>query len=87
MRAVFIGDVVDNSEVELDGNQPPLHYPDSADSQRRRYRLHQRGERDDGRVVYAIYAAPGLDDTEVKRVFNERGYARRFGVEPARVAH
>ncbi|MFC6839587.1 hypothetical protein [Xanthomonas theicola] len=87
MRAVFIGGVVDNSEVDLDGSQPPLHYPENTGTGRPRYRLHQRGEREDGSVVYAVYAAPELGDTEVERVFSERGYARRFGVDPAPVEH
>ncbi len=27
MRALFIGGVVDNSEMDLDNSPPPLHYP------------------------------------------------------------
>ena len=38
MRALFIGGVVDNSEMDLDGNQPPVHYPENSGSGRPRYR-------------------------------------------------
>lgn len=34
MRALFIGGVVDNSEMDLDGNQPPVHYPENSGSGR-----------------------------------------------------
>jgi hypothetical protein len=70
--------VVDNSEMDLDGNEPPVHYPENSGSGRPRYRLHQVGQRDDGSIAYAVYGAPDLADGEVARVADEREYARRF---------
>lgn len=81
MRALFIGGMVDNSELDLDGEQPPRHYPENTGGGRPRYRLHHTGRRD-GAVAYAVYAAPELADDEVERVAEERGYARRFNAEP-----
>ncbi|KRA16481.1 MULTISPECIES: hypothetical protein [unclassified Lysobacter] len=81
MRALFIGGMVDNSELDLDGEQPPRHYPENTGGGRPRYRLHHTGRRD-GAVAYAVYAAPELADEEVERVAEERGYARRFQAEP-----
>ncbi|WP_251276745.1 hypothetical protein, partial [Enterobacter hormaechei] len=28
MRALFVGGVVDNSEMDLEGSHPPVHYPE-----------------------------------------------------------
>lgn len=83
MRALFIGGTVDNSEVDLDTPQPPVHYPENGGSGQSRYRLHHAGQRD-GEVVYAVYGAPDLDDAEVQRIADERQYARRFNVESNR---
>ncbi|MGV8932517.1 MAG: hypothetical protein ACOH1R_10475 [Luteimonas sp.] len=80
MRALFIGGTVDNSELEIDGDEPPLHYPPNTGSGQPRYRLRQRGTQKDV-VVYAVYAAPDLADAEVTRVADERGYARRFSAQ------
>jgi len=77
MRALFVGGPVDNSELDIDGHEPPLHYPPDTGSGQPRYRLHQFG-RQDGTVVYAVYGAPELADEEVRRVSGERDYARRF---------
>ncbi|MGO1070240.1 hypothetical protein [Lysobacter sp. CA199] len=81
MRALFVGGTVDNSELDFDGGQPPLHYPPDTGSGAQRYRLHHVGLRE-GAPVYAVYAAPELADTEVERVAEERGYARRFQAQP-----
>jgi hypothetical protein len=80
MRALFIGGTVDNSELDLDGTQPPRHYPENTGSGHPRYRLHHTGLRD-GTIAYAVYAPPELADEEVERVAEERGYARRFQAE------
>jgi hypothetical protein len=77
MRALFVGGTVDNTEVEIDGREPPLHYPPSTGSGQPRYRLHLVGKQDET-IVYGVYGAPELPDNEVKRVADERGYARRF---------
>ncbi|MEE7546897.1 hypothetical protein HF319_07540 [Xanthomonas sp. Kuri4-1] len=82
MRALFIGGVVDNSEMDLEDAPPPLHYPENTGAGRPRYRLHQVGEREDGSVAYAVYGAPELGDDEVSQIAEERGYARRFGAQP-----
>lgn len=81
MRALFVGGPVDNSELDIDGTEPPLHYPADTGSGQPRYRLHQLGKQDRS-VVYAVYGAPELADSEVRRVSDERGYARRFAAEP-----
>ena len=87
MRALFIGGVVDNSEMDLDGTQPPVHYPENSGSGRPRYRLHQVGQRDDGSIAYAVYGAPDVADQEVERVADERGYARRFEARATIAGH
>ena len=66
MRALFVGGAVDNSELDMDGTSPPKHYPASTGGGQPRYSLHHVGERD-GVVAYAVYAAPGLADSEVER--------------------
>ncbi|MCW4454452.1 hypothetical protein OK348_06550 [Flavobacterium sp. MXW15] len=78
MRALFIGGVVDNSEMDLDTAHAPAHYPENTGSGHPRYRLHQLGEREDGSVAYAVYAAPEMAAAEIERIADERGYARRF---------
>jgi hypothetical protein len=84
-RALFVGGAVDNSELDLDLAQdrarPPLHYPEDTGAGRQRYRLHHVGRRDEA-IAYAVYAAPGMDDAEVTRIADERGYARRFQAAP-----
>lgn len=84
MRALFIGGVVDNSEMDMEGGRPPVHYPEDSGGGHARYRLHQVGERADGTVAYAVYGAPDLADEEVERIATERAYARRFDAEPVR---
>jgi hypothetical protein len=81
MRALFVGGLVDNSELDLDGGDPPLHYPENTGGGRPRYRLHQIGMRD-GEIAYAVYGAPDLADDEVERVARERDYSRRFSAKP-----
>lgn len=80
MRALFIGGTVDNTEIDLDGSEPPKHYPPDTGSGHARYRLHQVG-RHGGKVVYAVYGAPELDDDRVQRIARERDYARRFSAQ------
>lgn len=81
MRALFVGGTVDNSELDLDGGEAPLHYPPNTGSGQARYRLHQVGRQKD-QVVYAVYGAPDLSDQEVTRIAGERDYARRFEANP-----
>jgi hypothetical protein len=85
MRALFVGGTVDNSELDLEGHEPPTHYPPDTGSGQARYRLHLVG-RQDGAVVYAVYGAPELPDEEVRRIADERDYARRFAAQPERIA-
>lgn len=80
MYALFIGGTVDNSELDMEGGEPPVHYPPDTGAGRARYRLHHIGRRD-GDIVYAVYAAPELPDDEVERVAAERDYPRRFSAE------
>lgn len=81
LRALFVGGTVDNSELDLDGGEAPVHYPPNTGSGQSRYRLHHIG-RQDGEAVYAVYGAPDLSDEEVQRIANERDYARRFEAQP-----
>ncbi|MFG3448761.1 MULTISPECIES: hypothetical protein [unclassified Stenotrophomonas] len=87
MRALFVGGVVDNSEMDLEVTQPPVHYPEDTGGGHSRYRLHQVGKLPDGAVAYAVYGAPGLADDEVARIADERAYARRFDAEPETFTH
>jgi hypothetical protein len=87
MRALFIGGVVDNSEMDMEGAQPPVHYPQDSGGGHSRYRLHQVGKQADGSVAYAVYGAPDMADDEVARVADERAYARRFEAEPELFQH
>lgn len=80
MRALFVGGTVDNSELDIDGNEPPLHYPPNTGSGQPRYRLHQVGRQGE-EVVFAVYGAPELSEEAVRRIVDERGYARRFAAE------
>ncbi len=91
MRALFVGGMVDNSELDMDGAQPPAHYPEDTGGGRPRYRLHHVGRRAtqdravDGaarEIAYAVYAAPDMADAEVERIAGERDYARRFDATP-----
>ena len=77
MRALFVGGLVDNSELDLEGPKAPAHYPENTGSGQSRYRLHHVGKGD----AYAVYAAPELADAEVLRIADERGYARRFAMQ------
>lgn len=85
MRALFIGGTVDNSELDLEGDQPPRNYPENGGSGQPRYRLHHVGLRDgkQGDVAYAVYAAPEMRDEEIERVAGERDYPRRFQAQPS----
>lgn len=81
MRAFFVGGPTDNSELDMDvGGAAPTRYPPDTGSGVHRYRLQTAVERD-GRVVYAIYAAPELSDEDVSRIAGERKYAERFPSE------
>lgn len=84
MRALFVGGPVDNSELDIEGDTPPTHYPPDTGSGQSRYRLQQVGRRGDA-VVYAVYGAPDSADDEVIAIADERDYARRFDAEAQRV--
>lgn len=80
MRALFVGGVVDNSELDLDVANPPVNYPSDTGSGQPRYRLYEIGRRQ-GEPVYAVYAAPDLAADVIERIVAERDYVRRFEVE------
>lgn len=84
MRALFVGGTVDNSELDLEGNDPPRHYPPETGAGISRYRLHHVGVRKE-KVIYAVYTAPDSADEDIMRIADERDYARRFEAEPQRV--
>jgi hypothetical protein len=84
MRALFVGGLVDNSELDMDGAEPPMHYPENTGAGRPRYRLHQIGMRE-GEIAYAVYGAPDLANDEIDRVIGERDYPRRFSARPQSV--
>lgn len=81
MRALFVGGTVDNSELDLEGDAPPLRWPPDVGGREPRYRLHQVGERD-GSIAYVVYAARDTPTADVDRIVEERAYARRFEAEP-----
>ncbi len=85
LRALFVGGVVDNSELDMDGPQPPMHYPEDTGGGAARYRLRQLGRRDGGEIVYAVYGAPDVSEAFVEQVADERDYARRFEATPQSV--
>ena len=84
MRALFVGGTVVNSELDLEGPEPPRHYPENTGGGQPRYRLHHVGVRD-GETVYAVYAVPELADDAVADTAAERNYPRRFDATPSRV--
>ncbi|PBJ81731.1 hypothetical protein CMZ84_15945 [Lysobacteraceae bacterium NML93-0399] len=77
MHALFVGGTIDNSELDLDGAEPPARYPPDTGGGQSRYRLHAVGRRDD-EIVYAVYGGPDIAHEDVQRVSEERDYARRF---------
>lgn len=78
MRAFFVGGPTDNSELDMDVDGiAPTHYPPNTGSGVPRYRLQATGERD-GRLLYAVYAAPELSDEQASQIAGERKYADRF---------
>jgi hypothetical protein len=81
MRALFVGGAVDNAELDMDGAEPPVHYPPNSGGGVSRYCLHHVGERGN-EIAYAVYGAPDLADSEVERIAKERDYARRFEATP-----
>ena len=86
MRALFVGGVIDNNELDLESRHaPPTHYPSATGSGQPRYRLHAIG-RSDGAIACAVYGAPDLDPDEVLRISDERAYARRFDTQLQAVA-
>lgn len=84
MRALFVGGLVDNTELDMDGNEPPLHYPPNTGAGAPRYRLRLVGRQDDG-VSCAIYSPPEAAIEDVLGVADERDYARRFHARLERV--
>jgi hypothetical protein len=80
MRALFVGGMVDNSELDVDPGELPKHYPTDGVGQDRRYHLYEVGKVD-GEPVYAVYASAGMAGDEVERLIAEREYPRRFGVD------
>ena len=86
MRALFVGGTVDNSELDLNVDRPPLHYPENTGGGHSRYRLHHVGLRDEGEIAYGVYATPELAAEMVTNVSDERRYPRRFQATPALMA-
>ena len=83
MRALFVGGTVDNSELDMARDVPPAHYPENTGAGLARYDLHHVGAIAADDIAYAVYAAPNLADSEVRRNVDERDYARRFEATPA----
>ena len=83
MRALFVGGRVDNSELDLTRDVPPAHYPENTGGGISRYNLHHVGRDGEDGIAYAVYAAPDLADEVVRRIADERDYARRFEATPA----
>ena len=83
MRALFVGGTVDNSELDMARDVPPAHYPENTGAGLSRYNLHHVGRDGEDGIAYAVYAAPDLADEVVRRIADERDYARRFEATPA----
>ena len=83
MRALFVGGTVDNSELDMARDVPPAHYPENTGAGLARYDLHHVGRDRADDIAYAVYAAPNLADSEVRRIVDERDSARRFEATPA----
>ena len=83
MRALFVGGTVDNSELDMARDLPPAHYPENTGGGVPRYNLHHVGRDGEDGIAYAVYAAPDLADEVVRRIADERDYARRFEATPA----
>ena len=80
IRALFVGGTIDNSELDLDAIEPPVHYPAQTGNGVPRYRLQAVGWQDGG-IACAVYGAPDLDAAEVLRISGERAHARRFDAD------
>lgn len=80
IRALFVGGTIDNSELDLDASEPPVHYPAQTGNGVPRYRLQAVGWQDGG-IACAVYGAPDLDAAEVLRISSERAHARRFDAD------
>lgn len=78
MHFLFVGGTIDNSELDVEANTAPVHYPEDGGSGTQRYRLHAVGSKE-GAAIYAVYAAPEIKAGDVDAVIVERDYARRFG--------
>ncbi len=78
MHFLFVGGLIDNSELDVESRTAPVHYPEDGGSGTQRYRLHALGNHGDD-AIYAVYAAPEMEAGEVNSVIVERDYARRFG--------
>src|SRR3546814_13841924 len=57
MRALFVGGTVDSSDMDIDGDEPPLDYPTQTGSGQPRYRLNHVGHHG-GRTIYKAYSWP-----------------------------
>ena len=79
-RALFVGGVIDNNEIDMEASEPPVNYPPETGNGVSRYRLHAVGRHADA-ITCAVYGAPDLDPNEVLRVSDERAYSRRFDTE------
>ena len=75
MRALFVGGMVDNSEMDMANGAPPLHYPEDTGGGRPRYDLHHVG-RSDGDIAIrhgdTVYLSP--DENRLHR-FGKDGMA------------
>ncbi|MEO5596590.1 MAG: hypothetical protein ABIQ97_05535 [Lysobacteraceae bacterium] len=78
MHFLLVGGLIDNSELDVETNHAPVHYPEDGGSGTQRYRLHAVGSNQDT-AIYAVYAAPEMEADDVDAVVVERDYARRFG--------
>src|SRR3546814_18830028 len=77
MRALFVGGTVDNSELDIDGHEPPLNYPPSTGSGQPRYRLHHTGKQG-GSAFTAVDGAPALAYTAARRISDHTAHETRW---------
>lgn len=81
MCVLFVGGVVDNSEMDLEGNYLLVYYFEDIGGGYLCYWLYQVGKIVDGIVVYVVYGVLDMVDDEVGRIVDECVYVCCFEVE------
>ena len=80
MRALFVGGCLDASEIDLDGADPQLRYPENTQIGRPSYILHHLAKLPNGKLAYALYAPTTMAAIDVAQIASKRRYAQCYGV-------